>query len=163
MEKIVIGVTEFLRTMEHIDYEKRLRDAGVRVTSVRLLVYKTVYEGLHNAFSLQDVMELLPHADNSSVFRALSLFADHHLLHLIDDGTGMQKYCVCRCGTFKCHHVHFTCTECHETICLKDVKIPAVDVPEGYVVEEAEFVVKGLCPKCRGRRGMAQGSSLHGG
>lgn len=135
--------------MEHIDYEKKLQDAGIRVTSVRLLVYKTVYEQMHNAFSLQNVMEHLSHADSSSVFRALTLFAEHHLLHLIDDGSGMQKYCVCRCGEFKCHHVHLTCTECHETICLTNIHIPSVTVPDGYTIQEAEFVIKGICPKCQ--------------
>lgn len=134
-----------------MDYEKRLRDAGIRPTSVRLLVYKTVYEQMDNAFALQDVMKHLDYADASSVFRALTLFADHRLLHLIDDGSGMQKYCVCRCGTFRCHHVHLTCIECHETICLKEVHIPPVEVPGGYEVREAEFIIKGICPKCRGK------------
>lgn len=135
--------------MEKIDYEQKLREAGIRVTAVRLLVYRTVYEKMHNAFSLQDVMELLTYADNSSVFRALTLFAEKHLLHLIDDGSNMQKYCVCRCGEFKCHHAHLSCTVCHETICLTDVRIPFVEVPEGYIIHEAEFVIKGICPKCQ--------------
>lgn len=133
------------------DYEKRLKDAGIRVTSVRLLVYKTIIEQIHNAFSLQDVMALLPYADNSSVFRTLTLFAEHHLLHQIDDGSSMQKYCVCRCGTFKCHHAHLSCTVCHETICLTDVHIPTVEVPDDYIIQEAEFVIKGICPKCQAK------------
>lgn len=135
-----------------MDYEKRLQEAGIRVTSVRLLVYRTIYEKMQNAFSLQDVMELLPNSDSSSVFRSLTLFADQHLLHLIDDGTGMQKYCVCQCGEFKCHHVHFTCTVCHETTCLKDMHIPMVTMPDGYEIEEAEFIIKGVCPKCKNIR-----------
>lgn len=134
-----------------MDYEKRLTNAGIRITAVRLLVYRTIYEHTQNAFSLKDVMNLLPRADSSSVFRALSLFAEHHLLHTIDDGSGMQKYCVCRCGTFKCHHVHFTCTECNETICLKDMHIPEVALPDGYQIQGAEFVIKGICPKCKAK------------
>lgn len=134
------------------DYEERLRHAGIRITSVRLLVYKTIFEQMHNAFSLQDVMDRLPYADNSSVFRALTLFAEHNLLHLIDDGSNMQKYCVCRCGEFKCHHAHLSCTQCHETICLTDIKIPAVNVPDGYIIKEAEFVIKGICPKCQAKQ-----------
>ena len=94
----------------------------------------------------------LPYADNSSVFRALTLFAEHHLLHLIDDGSGMQKYCVCRCGEFKCHHAHLTCTVCHETICLKDTPLPTLNILDGYLVQEAEYVIKVICPKCRKKR-----------
>lgn len=107
---------------------------------------------MHDAFSLQDVMAKLPYADNSSVFRALTLFAEHHLLHLIDDGSGMQKYCVCRCGEFKCHHAHLTCTVCHETICLKDTLLPTLNILDGYLVQEAEYVIKVICPKCRKKR-----------
>lgn len=141
--------------MEHIDYEAKLKEAGIRVTAVRLLVYRTVYEQMSNAFSLQDVMERLPHADNSSVFRTLTLLAEKHLLHLIDDGSNMQKYCVCHCGKFHCHHAHLTCTVCHETVCLKNIKVPPVEVPEGYIIHEAEFVIKGICPKCQALRHMA--------
>lgn len=135
-----------------MDYEKRLQDAGIRVTSVRLLIYRTIYEQMQNAFSLQNVLELLPHSDTSTVFRTLSLLVEHHLLHAIDDGFGVQKYCVCRCGEFKCHHVHLTCVVCHETICLKDIHIPVIPIPDGYKVDEAEFVIKGICPKCQKRK-----------
>lgn len=135
--------------MDNTEYEERLKKAGIRVTSVRLLVLKTLSEQMHDAFSLQDVMEKLPYADNSSVFRALTLFAEHHLLHMIDDGSGMQKYCVCSCGEFKCHHAHLTCTKCHKTICLKDIPLPNITLPEGYIIQEAEFVIKVICPKCQ--------------
>jgi hypothetical protein len=78
----------------------------------------------------------------------------------IDDGSGMQKYCLCNCthdNEHGCHyqhqgHVHLTCIKCHETICLEDVPIPSVPIPEGYVVHESEYVIKGICPKCQGHR-----------
>lgn len=131
--------------------EQKLIDAGIRVTAVRLLVFNTICEQINNAFTLQDVMDKMSYADNSTVFRTLTLFAEHHLLHLIDDGSGMQKYCVCHCAEHKCHHVHLTCIVCHETICLKNIPLPQITVPEGYLVEEAEFVVKGVCPKCKNK------------
>ena len=129
--------------------EQRLAEAGVRVTSVRLLVLKTIEEEMHGAFSLQDVTDVLANSDTSSVYRALTLFAEHHILHEIDDGSGMKKYCVCRCSEHECHHVHLTCTHCHKTVCLENVPLPEVPIPEGYLLSESEFVVKGICPKCR--------------
>lgn len=132
-----------------IDFEQMLSDAGIRITAVRLLVLKTV-NNLSGAFSLQDVTGALPTADPSSVFRALTLFAEHDLLDLIDDGTGMQKYCLCHCGDPEhCHgHIHFTCTRCRRTMCLYDVPIPQMRLPEGFEIEESEFIIKGLCPDC---------------
>ena len=128
--------------MKH--YEDILTDAGIRVTANRLLVLRTLHEKMHGAFSLVDIESKLPHMDQSSLFRTLTLFAEKQLLHLIDDGSGMQKYCVCHRG-----HVHLTCIKCHETICLEDVPIPSVPLPSDYEVRETEYIVKGVCPKCR--------------
>lgn len=135
-------------------YEEILSEAGVRITAVRLLVLRTITERMHGgAFSLQDIMAEMVTADNSSVFRTLSLFAERRLLHTIDDGSGMQKYCLCTCPNHdhKHGHVHFTCTVCQRTICLMDVPIPHVALPEGFEVRDSEFIIKGICPKCKGR------------
>lgn len=132
-------------------YEDLLSEVGIRITAVRLLVLRVIHEKMHGgAFSLQDVLHEIPTADNSSVFRSLTLFAEKGLLHTIDDGTGMQKYCICTCAdTDHLHrHVHFTCTRCQKTVCLKDMPIPSITLPEGYLAEDVELVVKGLCPKC---------------
>lgn len=132
-------------------YESILLEAGIRITAVRLLVLKTVTEQMHGgAFSLQDVMEKMVTADNSSVFRTLTLLAEKRLLHTIDDGSGMQKYCLCTCPNHdhRHGHVHFTCTSCQKTICLMDMPIPHIALPEGFEAQDMEFIVKGLCPKC---------------
>lgn len=101
------------------------------------------------AFSLSDMERWMPTMDRSSIFRALKLFADHHLLHVIDDGCGLQKYCVCRCGSEEhISHIHFTCHKCGRTYCMEDHAIPVVELPEGFRVTEVEYIVKGVCPNC---------------
>lgn len=133
-------------------YEQILSDEGIRVTAVRLLVLKAVYSRIQGAFTLQNVVDMLETADTSSVFRALTLFAEKGLLHLIDDGSGAQKYCVCHCEDHHHHrgHIHFSCNVCHKTFCLTEVPIPPVPVPQGFQVEESEYVIKGICPNCSG-------------
>lgn len=132
-------------------YETELSEAGVRITAVRLLIWRTLREKMTDAFSLSDVQDLLYTIDKSTLFRALTLFAERGLLHSIDDGSGMQKYCVCHCGDHDHHHnhVHMTCVRCHKTWCIEDVKIPVVPLPEDFEVLEREYVVKGVCRKCR--------------
>ena len=141
-----------------MDYEKELAAAEVRVTAVRLLIWRTLREEIHDAFSLADVQERLYTIDKSTIFRALTLFAEAGLLHSIDDGSGMQKYCVCHCWAESEDdehehehrgHVHMTCVKCHKTWCLEDVEIPQVAVPDDFEVTEREYVVKGICKKCR--------------
>ncbi|MBQ9466639.1 MAG: transcriptional repressor [Muribaculaceae bacterium] len=132
------------------DDEKTLQQAGIRVTAVRLLIWREVRQRFTDAFSLADLEQALPTVDRSTLFRTLTLLVEAHLLHDIDDGSGSQKYCVCpmadtrHCGG----HVHVTCTNCHRTFCLTDVPIPEVPLPAGFRPLEAEYVVKGLCPLC---------------
>lgn len=130
--------------------EQALDNAGLRVTAVRLLIWRTVRHEITGAFALADVEALLPTVDRSTIFRNLVTLADAHLLHNIDDGSGVHKYCVCHVDdTRQCRgHVHLTCTRCHRTYCLPDAEIPPVPVPAGFRVDTAEYLIKGLCPDC---------------
>lgn len=132
-------------------YEQDLAAADIRITAVRHLIWRTLREKVTDAFSLTDVQDLLYTIDRSTIFRTLTLFADHNLLHTIDDGSGMQKYCVCHCTdeNHHHHHVHLTCIRCHKTWCIEDVEIPHVPVPDDFEVTEREYVVKGICKRCR--------------
>lgn len=128
--------------------EEHLLSHGVRPTAVRKLVWKEVSQHA-STFTLNDLEQVMPTMDRSSIFRTLRLFCEHHLLHEIDDGSGYQKYCLCRCDDENhLSHIHFTCTNCGKTFCLKQYTIPLVQLPEGFEVADVEYVVKGLCPQC---------------
>lgn len=130
------------------DIEKHLEAHGIKPTAVRNLVWEEAM-AQSETFSLNDMEQRMPHMERSSIFRALKLFSEHHLLHTIDDGTGVQKYCVCRCeDNHHINHIHFNCRVCGKTYCLEDYAIPVVTMPEGFKMEEAEYVVKGVCPSC---------------
>jgi Fur family ferric uptake transcriptional regulator len=141
----------------HIDIsdEQSLQQAGVRITAVRLLIWHEIRHSFADAFSLADLERRLPTVDRSTLFRTLNLLTDAHLLHGIDDGSGMQKYCVCEHDdTRQCEgHVHLTCRICHRTFCLSRITIPHVPLPEGFLPEETEYVVKGLCADCARKAG----------
>ena len=138
--------------MNNITEEQTLQNAGIRVTAVRLLVWRTICRGFAGIFNLADLEEALPTVDKSTLFRTLTLFSDSHLIDAIDDGSGSQKYCLWSADDPLCgvRHVHFSCRVCHRTVCLTDVTLPEVALPEGYTAEDIEYVVKGVCPKCRG-------------
>ena len=129
--------------------EEQLIEHGVKPTAVRILVWEQAARQ-QETFTLSDMEGWMPHMDRSSIFRALRLFTEHQLLHEIDDGTGQQKYCVCRCTNSRhLNHIHFTCLKCGQTYCLEDYQIPVVALPPGFVMEEAEYVIKGICPDCK--------------
>ena len=138
------------------DFEKILLDRDIKPTAVRLLVLRTLSASKY-ALSLTDLEAQLGTVDKSSIFRALTLFQSHHLVHSVSDGSGQTKYAVCPVG---CHcgendksdledlHIHFSCEECHRTFCLRGLSIPHVDLPEGFVLKNANYVLMGLCPEC---------------
>ena len=133
--------------------EQVFEKAGIRVTAVRLLIWREIRRSFAGAFSLSDLEGALPTVDKSTLFRTLTLLSEAHLLHDIDDGSGSHKFCVCHHDdTLHCTgHVHLTCRVCHRTFCLTDIRIPQVALPEGFVPEEAEYIVKGVCPECAKR------------
>lgn len=133
--------------------EQTLRGAGVRVTAVRLLVWRTIHREFSGIFNLAELEQKLPTVDKSTLFRTLGLLSENHLLDTIDDGSGSQKYCIRNPEDPKSEikHVHFNCRICHQTVCLTEVTLPEVTLPSGYTVEDTEYVVKGVCPKCAGK------------
>ena len=134
--------------MNHQAIEQQLIEHQVRPTAVRIVVWAALAERTQ-PFTLKDVEGWLPYMDRSSIFRTLRLLAAQQLLHEIDDGSGVGKYCVCHCPAHRhVSHVHFLCTQCQRTECLPQVEVPHLPMPAGYRAIEAEHLVKGICPKC---------------
>lgn len=139
-----------------IDIEQLLDDAGVKSTPVRHLVVKAMTEAAR-PLSSQEIETILDTVDRSSITRTLALLTSHHLLHAVDDGSGSVRYEVCRVGGHHSHenghetdlHPHFHCTRCGITECLEGVQMPDICLPEGYVDEGINCVIRGLCPKCK--------------
>lgn len=129
---------------------KKLESRDIKPTPNRLLVLEAVMSS-SVPVSLADLEAILGTVDKSSIFRTLNLFLAHHLVHVIDDGSGSLKYEVCT-GEDECSvddmHVHFFCEKCHKTICLSSTPIPPVELPEGFVTVSANYIVKGLCKDC---------------
>lgn len=129
---------------------QKLENRGIKPTAVRLLVLKEMLSQ-RQAFSLGSLEEALGSVDKSTLSRTLSLFHKNLLIHSIDDGSGTMKYSVCSpdCScSLNDLHVHFTCRDCKKTFCLESISIPPVKLPEGFLLENVNFVLKGLCVSC---------------
>ena len=129
--------------------EHTLSVSGIRPTAIRQMVLKEIATCQH-AFTLADMEEKFTTLDRSTLFRTLTLFVKHKLLHEADNGNGSKLYCL-REQAQQEHapHIHFTCTACHETYCIKNIDLSSLPKPEGYEVEEINLVMKGLCPRCK--------------
>lgn len=129
--------------------EEILSIKGVKPTANRVLVLRTLLN-TERPVSLSELEDELPYMDKSSIFRTLTLFKEHHVTHEIDDGTTL-KYEACH-SEHECSvsdmHTHFHCEVCQQTICLHDIQIPTVQLPEGYETHAINYMIKGICPQC---------------
>jgi Fur family ferric uptake transcriptional regulator len=131
-------------------YTERLLKQGIKPTSIRLLVLKTIIDKKEN-FSIPELEAEMETVDKSTLSRTFNLFQEHHLIHSTDDGSGALKYAVCDEGcdcSIDYLHVHFYCTKCRQTFCLRNTPIPTVDLPEGFTADSINYVVKGRCSRC---------------
>ena len=132
------------------DNIRRLEKKGFKPTAIRLLVADAILSA-KRAVSLSDLEVILDTVDKSSIFRTLELFVKHHVVHAIDDGSGSIKYEICE-GEEECTlddmHIHFYCTVCHKTFWFKTIHIHFVELPDGFSVESANYMLKGVCKDC---------------
>lgn len=135
---------------EVISLEERLERKGVKPTSNRILVLKEllVQEQPVSLSELEQIMETL---DKSSIFRTMTLFHEHHVVHAFEDGNGIIKYELCR-NVDECRvddmHIHFYCVRCHKTYCMPSTPIPQIRLPEGFLMQSVNYMVKGICARC---------------
>lgn len=130
--------------------EELLEHHGVKPTANRLLVARALQES-RRPLSLMELEEKLETVDKSAVFRTLVTFRDAHLVHMLDGDPVRYELCHSHHEDLDDDlHVHFYCLKCHKTYCLDDTPIPPVKAPEGYAVQEASYLLKGVCPECLG-------------
>ena len=128
-----------------------LESKGIRPTAMRLMTYKRLAE-LEVAISLGDLEKDFKVSERSTLFRTMKAFEEKGIVHQIEDGTGVIKYALCEenceCEVGNDLHIHFHCNNCNETVCLTELKIPHINLPDGYITEDINLVVKGICEKC---------------
>tara|TARA_R110002073_G_scaffold279026_1_gene443047 strand:+ start:315928 stop:316344 length:417 start_codon:yes stop_codon:yes gene_type:complete len=133
--------------------ENYLESNNIRVTAMRLLIYKFLATK-EIAVTLSDIELAFEKSDRTTLYRTIKTFEDKGIVHQIDDGTGITKYALCeeecKCAIGSDLHLHFHCNTCNETVCLTEHKIPQIKVPKGYISENVNLVVKGICDKCSG-------------
>ena len=132
-------------------YVKLLETHGIKPTANRIIIAKSLNDA-EGPVSMKELEYSILSLDKSSIFRTLTLFREHHLVHTIESGDGSVKYELCQSHDEEFdddEHVHFFCEDCRRTICLDDIPLPAVSVPDGFQLHSANYLLRGICPSCR--------------
>ena len=135
--------------MNSQDMISRLESKGIRPTANRILVMKALM-GEQNPQSLSNLERKMVSMDKSSIFRTLTLFLEHDVVHAFEDGRGVLCYELCEeKGACDHHdgHIHFYCESCQRSFCMEDIHIPSFELPEGFYPHSISFVIKGECPE----------------
>ena len=136
--------------MNSQDMISRLESKGIRPTANRILAMTLM--GEQNPQSLSNLERKMVSMDKSSIFRTLTLFLEHDVVHAFEDGRGVLCYELCEeKGACDHHdgHIHFYCESCQRSFCMEDIHIPSFELPEGFYPHSISFVIKGECPDCR--------------
>lgn len=140
-----------------MNHEQLLQQHNIRPTAVRLLILKGIAD-YAAPFSMEELYLFLDTIDRSTVFRTLVAFEEHHLLHSFEDGSGKKKYCfhhhdashsADEAAHAGCRHMHATCRVCGRSMCITTQEIPIISLPDGFEVENINYVVTGVCSSCK--------------
>jgi Fur family ferric uptake transcriptional regulator len=136
--------------MNDSDITTLMKEHGIRPTANRIIVAKVLAKECR-PLSMSELEDRIGSIDKSGIFRALTIFKENHFVHTVEDSEGV-RYELCRSHDHNIDndmHVHFHCECCGETICLEHIAIPKTQIPNGYQTQSANFIIKGICPKCQ--------------
>jgi len=130
-----------------------LRQHKLKVTQPRLHVLGVIAEK-NTAISQPELERLLgDHIDRVTLYRVLATFEEKGILHKIFDLHGTATYAICSTDCNENHHhdehVHFICSACNSIYCLDDIKLPKINLPQGYQLNSIGVNAVGLCAQCR--------------
>ncbi len=130
-----------------------LHKAGLRVTKTRQAVLDELVSAGEQAISSAEIEQNLSGIDRITLYRILKVYEEKGLIHSVADGTGKTKYALCHeeCsdGSHQHDHLHFHCRICNSTTCLEQNLPSAIQVPSGYLVEDIQLILSGICKDCQ--------------
>ena len=147
------------------EFERQLREAGLRVTRPRVAVLSTVHHHPHldtDAITGR-VRAGIGAVSHQAVYDVLRALTTAGLLRRIEPTGSAARY-ETRVGD---NHHHLVCRSCGV---IADVDCAVGAAPcltasddHGFVVDEAEVVFWGLCPSCRGTAAVPTTAQPSGG
>lgn len=132
------------------EYEDLLRRSDLRVTRPRVAVLAAVHDHPHADTNsiIEAAREEVGDVSHQAVYDVLKVLTEAGLIRTIQPPGSVARY-ESRVGD---NHHHIVCRSCGT---IADVDCAVGEAPcltasddHGFVIEEAEVVYRGLCPRC---------------
>lgn len=136
--------------MRDCDPAETLRRSGLQVTAQRLAVMRAVSARPHCTAGevVSDVRGEISTVSRQAVYDALNTLVEKGILRRIQPAGSSARYE----DRVADNHHHLICRICGETVDAECAtgKAPclSVDDARGYMIDEAEVIYWGTCPKC---------------
>jgi Fur family ferric uptake transcriptional regulator len=131
-----------------------LEGAGYRLTAPRLAVADLIaeYNGHFTASELEAAARSRRLGiSRATLFRALDLLTELHVVERLDLPTGEHAYVPCA----PAHHHHVICSRCGRTTRVEDCGLAGVVAEvargSGYAIESHRLELFGLCRHCQAK------------
>lgn len=137
--------------MDEITCVRLLEEHEIKPTANRIVVIRALASSMLPQ-SLAELERRIVTIDKSNIFRALTLFREHHLIHAIEGSSDGTKYELCHSHSHEHdddQHPHFYCESCQQTYCLDNLELPEVKLPPGFDAHTTNLMIKGTCPHCK--------------
>lgn len=137
--------------MDEITCVRLLEEHEIKPTANRIVVIRALASSMLPQ-SLAELERRIVTIDKSNIFRALTLFREHHLIHAIEGSSDSTKYELCHSHNHEHdddQHPHFYCESCQQTYCLDNLELPEVKLPPGFDAHTTNLMIKGTCPHCK--------------
>jgi len=127
-----------------------LKTAGLYCTKARLCVIKALLHVPRPITQEQITQALDKPFDRVTIYRTLDSLVKANLVHKVFLEERACHYELAHhCSSTQCHP-HFTCTQCGQTHCLTDLKLPLARSPHnGFAIQRQQVRLEGLCPQCQ--------------
>jgi len=144
-------------------FENILRNHKLKVTHPRLKVLEKIFQK-DTATSQPELEKSIgDEIDRVTLYRGLSIFDEKGIIHKVFDLHGTATYALCStaCKTHEHHdeHVHFTCSSCNSVYCLQEIKLPEINTPSGFSIDQIAVNAIGICNKCKNLQKKADGEA----
>ncbi len=123
----------------------------VKKTTPRVALIQALQKG-NGPLSESEIKELMGELyDRVTFYRSVQTLSQAGIIHRIVADNVLVKYALNNCENGHHHqvdHAHFYCRKCHNLYCLKSIKIRKLSLPEGFLDEEHDLIIRGICDTC---------------